>query len=155
MLSEKYLQILIVDDYSRTLDATANALPARYRSARIIKVRTAREAKARLERALPDLAIIDLSLPENFQTNAGIYTGIQLLRTVMKKYSFLNLAINEALPDEEIARRMNMAQETICHYWNEIQDILDVYVDGEERKETEIDLRSLLAKRAREEGWLD
>lgn len=218
---------LVVDDHPRTLDGTADALEKQYPSARIVKARTAEEANLQVEQTLPDLAIVDLSLPQKADTTAEIDTGIQLLRTLMKKHPFLNLvvqssypqalvkikpeidahkggftmvdknlstrdmltrvdwslqgltytkdlrisskmmglrhewmtvlelAIDEALQDEEIARRMNVAKETVRHYWNKIQDVLDIYVDTEERKEKRINLRMLIAKRAREEGLID
>lgn len=61
----------------------------------------------------------------------------------------LQLAFKESLQDTAIAKRMNVAERTLRHYWTKIYDVLRVYPDeGKNRRiQTEI--------RAREEGLID
>jgi DNA-binding NarL/FixJ family response regulator len=61
----------------------------------------------------------------------------------------LNLAFVEGLQDKEIAKRMNIAERTVGHYWTKIKDVLEVY------PETGKNLRIQTEMRAREEGLID
>lgn len=60
----------------------------------------------------------------------------------------LRLAFHEGLQDMTIAKRMNVAERTVRHYWTKIYDVLRVYPDEGKnlRIQTEI--------RAREEGLI-
>lgn len=61
----------------------------------------------------------------------------------------LRLAFQDGLQDKAIAEQMNVAERTVRHYWNKVQDALGVYPDPGKniRIQTEI--------RAREEGLID
>jgi DNA-binding NarL/FixJ family response regulator len=66
----------------------------------------------------------------------------------------LSLAFEEGLKDKEIAKRMNVAERTLRHYWTKIQDILEIYPETDKKKEVR-NLRVLTQIRAREEGLID
>ena len=62
----------------------------------------------------------------------------------------LQLAFQEGLQDKAIAARMNISERTVRHYWNGIQDALEVY--PEEGKKN-IRIQTEIA--AREKGLID
>jgi DNA-binding NarL/FixJ family response regulator len=59
----------------------------------------------------------------------------------------LNLGIEEALQDKQIAIRMNISESTVRGYWKQIQDALEIYPDADKGI---YNTRMLTAKRARE-----
>ncbi|MBD2491235.1 response regulator transcription factor [Aulosira sp. FACHB-615] len=61
----------------------------------------------------------------------------------------IQLAFKESLKDVAIAKRMNIAERTLRHYWTKIYDALSVY-PGEDKN-----LRIQTEIRAREEGLID
>lgn len=65
----------------------------------------------------------------------------------------LKLAFHEGLQDRAIARRMQVSERTVRHYWTKIQDVLDVY--PEEDKLDGKNIRIQTEIRAREEGLID
>lgn len=60
----------------------------------------------------------------------------------------LKLAFEEGLQDRAIARKMNLGERMIRHYWTKVQDALEVYPEKDKN------LRVLTLKRAREAGLL-
>jgi DNA-binding NarL/FixJ family response regulator len=65
----------------------------------------------------------------------------------------LGLAFQEGLQDKAIAKRMNVGERTVRHYWTKIQDVLGIY--PEDDKKDGKNLRTLTEIRAREEGLID
>lgn len=61
----------------------------------------------------------------------------------------LELAFQEGLQDKAIADRLNVSERMVRHYWNKVQDTLNVY--PEEGK----NIRIQTEMRAREEGLID
>lgn len=94
----KNLTFLVVDDQELALYATINVLKPQYPNAEIIEAHTAQEALNLIVNNLPDLAIVDLSMPETAGESARTDAGIQLLRTLMEKYRSLNIVVQSAYP---------------------------------------------------------
>ncbi|MBD2207856.1 response regulator transcription factor [Calothrix sp. FACHB-1219] len=92
------LTFLVVDDQELALYATINVLKPQYPNAEIIQAQTAQEALNLIVNNLPDLAIVDLSMPETAGESARTDAGIQLLRTLMEKYRSLNIVVQSAYP---------------------------------------------------------
>lgn len=88
----------MVDDQELALYATINVLKPQYPNAEIIEAHTAQEALNLIVNNLPDLAIVDLSMPETAGESARTDAGIQLLRTLMEKYRSLNIVVQSAYP---------------------------------------------------------
>lgn len=61
----------------------------------------------------------------------------------------LRLAFQEGLQDKAIAKRMNLSERTVRHYWTKLQDALDVYPEDEQNLRIQVEIR------AREEGLID
>ncbi|MEM8831879.1 MAG: response regulator transcription factor [Cyanobacteria bacterium P01_G01_bin.19] len=195
--AEKLLTILVVDDHESVLDGTILALKQQYPEAQILKAQTTKDAIAKIHSFTPNLAIVDLSLPEQASDLPKSDTGIGMLRTILENYPTLNVVVQsantkalvrlrpqiyeheagftvadkgsslkdmltkvewatqgliytpkemrsglelkeewltlleyafvEGLQDKEIAKRMNVAERTVRHYWSKIQDALKVY----------------------------
>ena len=73
-------------------------------------------------------------------------TGLELKEEWL---TLLELAFVEGLQDKEIAKRMNVAERTVRHYWSKIQDALKVY------PETGKNIRIQTEIIARKEGLID
>lgn len=65
----------------------------------------------------------------------------------------LNLACREGLQDKAIARKLNVSDSMIRHYWTKIYDVLEIYPEDE--KENGRNLRISTCIRARESGLID
>jgi DNA-binding NarL/FixJ family response regulator len=61
----------------------------------------------------------------------------------------LRLAFEEGLQDKAIAKKMNVSDRMVRHYWTKVQDVLEVYPEEDKN------LRVLTLIRAREKGLLD
>lgn len=211
--------ILVIDDQEVVLLGTTRALEQAYPDAVIMTALTSQAALQQLEHTSPDVAVVDLSMPENTGGKAQTEVGIQLLKSLLERYPNLNivvqsahipslvrlkpainlhrggftvadkglplqemlarvdwamqgviytpaemrngvevkpewltvlqLAFEEGLTDKAIADRMKTSLRTIGNYWSHIRNALDVFPD------TDQNVRSLTAKRAREEGLID
>ncbi|GAB1540290.1 LuxR C-terminal-related transcriptional regulator [Scytonema sp. NUACC21] len=133
-------RILVVDDHQLILSGSLNILKHEYPDAEILKAETAQEAVDKVASFPLDLVVIDLSIPEKSGMMAQIDTGIQLLKTLMKKYPTLNLVVqssyikalvrikreiddheggfviaNKGLSEQEILNRVNLALQGITH----------------------------------------
>lgn len=53
--------------------------------------------------------------------------------------------------DKAIAEKLHVSERAIRHYWTKLQDVLEIYVDGNDK----MNLRVLTLRRAREEGLID
>ncbi|NET58931.1 MAG: response regulator transcription factor [Symploca sp. SIO2E6] len=90
--SEK-LKLFVVDDHELMLGGTIGALRQQYPKAEILTAKTLQNALEQVARFQPDLAIIDVSIPETLGKIAKIETGIKFLQTVMQQYPDLNLVV--------------------------------------------------------------
>ena len=91
--AQEKLTILVVDDHELILDGTIDALRRQYPEAQILTAKTAQTAIKQVTRLQPNLVIMDLSIPETVGETAHIDTGIQVLKTLIQKYSQLNLVV--------------------------------------------------------------
>jgi len=90
------LKILVVDDHELVLDGTIQALKQQYPEADILTAQNSQMALKQLEYGQPDLVVVDLSMPESIGEAARPGTGIQLLKTLMERYSTLNIVVQSA-----------------------------------------------------------
>lgn len=87
------IKILVVDDHDLIREGTLGIIHEQYPEADLLSVNTATAAKEILQRETPNLAIIDLSLPEKAGMIAHVDTGIRLLKEMMEMYPDLNIMI--------------------------------------------------------------
>ncbi|HBE17439.1 MAG TPA: response regulator receiver protein [Cyanobacteria bacterium UBA11149] len=92
------------------------------------------------------LAKVDWAMQGVVYTPKEMRSGLEVKPEWLQ---MLKLAFEDGLQDKAIAQRMNVAERTVRHYWNKVQDALGVYPeDGKNiRIQTEI--------QAREEGLID
>ncbi|KAF3885930.1 MULTISPECIES: response regulator transcription factor [Nostocales] len=76
----------------------------------------------------------------------GIHAGLEIKPEWLK---VLSLAFEQGLQDKAIAEQMCVSERMVRHYWNKLQDALNVY--PEEGK----NIRIQTEMRAREEGLID
>lgn len=87
------LKFVVIDDHELILDGTLNLLRRQYPEAEILIAQTAQIAIEQVEKAKPNLVVMDLSIPEKFGESAKADTGIQLLKTLLKNYPSINLIV--------------------------------------------------------------
>lgn len=87
------LKFVVIDDHELILDGTLNLLRRQYPEAEILIAQTAQIAIEQVEKAKPNLVVMDLSIPEKFGESAKADIGIQLLKTMLKNYPTLNLIV--------------------------------------------------------------
>ncbi|MGL6344405.1 MAG: response regulator transcription factor [Waterburya sp.] len=92
------------------------------------------------------LTRVEWSMQGLIYTPKDMRTGLELKEEWL---ILLELAFDEGLQDKEIAKRMNVAERTVRHYWSKIQDALEVY------PETGKNIRIQTEILAREEGLID
>lgn len=96
--------------------------------------------------------IRDLLTKVDWSLQGLIYTPREMRSRLEVKPEWLQvleLAFREGLQDKAIADRMNVSERSVRHYWNKIQNVLDVYPDDGKNIRIQTELR------AREEGLLD
>lgn len=89
-------KLLVVDDHEAVLGGTTNVLSQAYPEAEIRTATTAQEARDYLSADLPDLLIMDLSIPDQSDSTSQVDTGIQLLRSLVETYPELNIVVQSA-----------------------------------------------------------
>ncbi|MEM7062438.1 MAG: response regulator transcription factor [Cyanobacteria bacterium P01_B01_bin.77] len=89
-------KILIVDDHEAILSGTISALSQEYPDTDICTANTAQSTQEQLSTELPDLLVMDLSIPENSQASSEVDTGIALLSKIMETHQELNIVIQSA-----------------------------------------------------------
>ncbi|UBF26274.1 response regulator [Kovacikia minuta CCNUW1] len=87
------LKLLVVDDHEIILGGTIDVLRQHFPKAKIFVAKTAQTALEKVAHCQPDLVILDLSIPETEGEIARPDTGIQFLKTLMRKYPTLNLTV--------------------------------------------------------------
>ncbi|GAP96230.1 response regulator transcription factor [Leptolyngbya sp. NIES-2104] len=90
------LSILVIDDHPLVLDATVMMLKSKYPQADLIPAQTAADALIKIESLKPNVAIVDLSIPETIGQPSRVETGIQLLKQLMERYPTLNIVVQTA-----------------------------------------------------------
>lgn len=86
-------KIAILDDRELVLDRILDVLKQQYSEAAFFTAKVAQMALNIVENHQPDLLVMDLSIPETTETAARTNTGIQLLKTLLKKYPTLNIVV--------------------------------------------------------------
>lgn len=61
------LKFIVIDDHQLLLDGTLNMLRRQYPEAEIFTAQTAQMAIEQVEKAKPDLVVMNLSIPENLE----------------------------------------------------------------------------------------
>jgi DNA-binding NarL/FixJ family response regulator len=89
-------KILILDDHQAILKGTVDALKAAYPDANLQTALTAEAVTQKLVKALPDVLIMDLSIPEDQDGTPTIDTGIQLLYYIFQNFQELNIVVQSA-----------------------------------------------------------
>jgi DNA-binding NarL/FixJ family response regulator len=92
------LKFVVVDDHQSVLYATINVLKQHYSEADIFQAANLDEALSLIANHNPDLAVVDLCIPENTQHSSQTDTGIKLLRQLMQQYPTLNIVVQSAYP---------------------------------------------------------
>ncbi|MFB2895423.1 response regulator [Aerosakkonemataceae cyanobacterium BLCC-F50] len=93
---EQQLDILIVDDHRLLLNGTISLVGDRFAGAQIRSCQTVQDAITLVRKHLPNLAIVDLSIPETPGTAAHIEHGLGLLKLLMQDYPQLNLMVQSS-----------------------------------------------------------
>ena len=93
---EQPVEILIVDDHRLLLNGTISLVSERNPRAQIRSCQTVQDALTEVRKHLPDLAIVDLSLPETSGTAANVEQGLRLLKCLMQDYPQLNLMVQSS-----------------------------------------------------------
>lgn len=86
-------QFLVIDDHEAILAGTVPALQQRYPTARITTAKDVHSAEQQILSYPPDLAIIDLSLPERPFSTATAETGIRLINRLMSSQNAPNIMV--------------------------------------------------------------
>lgn len=86
-------KIAVIDDHELVLGGTLDVLKQQYPEAEFFTAKIAQLALNALESHQPNLLVMDLSIPEATGTIARTDTGIQLLKTLLKKYPTLNIVV--------------------------------------------------------------
>ena len=89
-------KILIVDDHRLLLNGTISLVSERFRDAQIFSAQTAQQAITEAAIHSPDLAIADLSIPQESGKTAQIEHGLGLLKQLMQDYPQLNLMVQSS-----------------------------------------------------------
>ena len=89
-------RLLVVDDHESVLGGTVSVLTKEFPESDIRTASTAQETIAQLESTLPDLLVMDLSIPSGPGESSEVETGIQLLRSVMENHTELNIVVQSA-----------------------------------------------------------
>lgn len=90
------LKLLVVDDHEAVLGGTVMALEKTYPDAKIRTAGTAEAALQELSYGLPDLMMMDLSIPNAPGEPSEIDAGIELLRTLLTDHPDLNIVVQSA-----------------------------------------------------------
>lgn len=92
------------------------------------------------------LAKVDWAMQGVVYTPKEMRSGLEVKPEWLQ---MLKLAFEDGLQDKAIAQQMNIAERTVRHYWNKVQDALGIYPENGKniRIQTEI--------KAREEGLID
>lgn len=96
MAESEHLKILVVDDHEVVLGGTIELLKRHYPQATLLTAQAIDAVYQQLKAhpsELPNLVVLDLSLPETTGSNAQAEAGIRLLKKLMQDYPTLNLTV--------------------------------------------------------------
>ncbi|MEA5463532.1 response regulator transcription factor [Leptothoe sp. PORK10 BA2] len=87
---------LVLDDHAAVLAGTFTVLQTRYPSSQITTTSTVAEAQALISSAVPDLLVMDLSIPAKAGDSSQIQNGLGFLKTLLADYPNLNIVVQSA-----------------------------------------------------------
>lgn len=90
------LKFLVVDDHEAVLGGTVMMLEKTYPSAQIRTAATAQAALEELSYGLPNLLMMDLSIPKASGEPSEIEAGIEFLRSLLENHPDLNIVVQSA-----------------------------------------------------------
>jgi len=96
MAESQKLTFLIIDDHELVLGATRSALEQAYPDAHLVTAQSLQDAMRCVKMYQPNLAVVDLSIPNETGEMAQINVGIQLLKQLMQQYPTLNIVVQSA-----------------------------------------------------------
>ncbi|MEM6450833.1 MAG: response regulator transcription factor [Cyanobacteria bacterium P01_D01_bin.105] len=86
-------RFLVIDDHEAILAGTVPALQGAYPQAAIATAKDMRAAQQELARHLPDLVIVDLSLPESSAGTASAEVGMRLIDSLISSEQAPNIMV--------------------------------------------------------------
>ena len=89
-------KILIVDDHRLLLNGTISLVSERFGDAKIFSAQNVQQALTEVAEHSPDLAIADLSIPQESGKTAQVEHGLGLLKQLMQDYPQLNLMVQSS-----------------------------------------------------------
>lgn len=92
------LKFVVLDDQELALYATINVLKQHYSEADIFPAANSHDALSLVASHNPDLAVVDLCIPENTKHSSQTNTGIKLLKQLMQQYPTLNIVVQSVYP---------------------------------------------------------
>jgi len=90
------IHLLIVDDHESVLSGTVSALEQAYPNAIIRTATTVEAVDEELKHGLPNVLVMDLSIPSAPNEPSQIESGIDLLRRLMEAHTHLNIVVQSA-----------------------------------------------------------
>jgi DNA-binding NarL/FixJ family response regulator len=87
------VRVLIIDDHELIVAGVLAALTKHHPDWQVDTAATVEQAQTALSKLLPDVAIVDLSLPVSSGTIAHIDHGLGLIETIMQQFPQLNLVL--------------------------------------------------------------
>ena len=90
------LKILVLDDHQLLLKGTINLIQEHFPNAEINPTQTAQDTLAQVNEELPNLIIVDLSIPKVPGTQAHTDHGLGLLQELMVRYPDLNIVVQSS-----------------------------------------------------------
>ncbi|MFG6100832.1 response regulator transcription factor [Leptothoe sp. EHU-05/26/07-4] len=84
---------LIIDDHELILNATANALQNTFPKAKLITASTAKSAYEKVHEFIPNLLLLDLSIPFSENAPSKTEVGLTLLEKLMGQNKSLNFTV--------------------------------------------------------------
>ena len=94
--NSQQLKILIIDDHQLLLKGTIDIVREQFPDALINSAQTVEDALVQVKKQNPDLAILDLSIPQEMGTSSHTDCGLELLKNLMADYPHLNLTIQSS-----------------------------------------------------------
>lgn len=86
-------RFLVVDDHEAVVAGTVPALKEKYPDSEIFSAQDRHNAQQIVEKFQPDLVVLDLSIPDKFNSCANLEVGIQFLKTLMSSRLAPNILV--------------------------------------------------------------
>lgn len=87
------LRFLVIDDHDMILRGTQSALQQQYPDAEILSFKSAEQVYGAVQQQLPDLVVLDLSIPQRLGEVSRSDIGLHLLRELMEQSPTMNIVV--------------------------------------------------------------